>query len=281
MILLRADGVSARIDSDRGGRLASLAVGGRELLVGPPDAHGRSLDWGCFLMAPWVGRIADAQLAWRGRRHRLPRTMGRHAIHGVVYDRPWSIDGATADEATLTCLLGDTAWPFAGLVRQHVSLAQDRLTMTAEIVADEPMPASLGWHPWFARGDGDVRLTVDAARTLELRALIPTGRTRPVDERTDLRAGPPLGERALDDVYLDVVPPAIVRRQDVELRIGFDAPLTTLVIYTTPVAVCVEPQSAWPDATSLAARGRHETGLVELETGDRLAATMSWTWRLP
>ena len=73
-----------------------------QLLVGPPSDDDRSIYWGCFLMAPWPGRLAGGRFDWRGRTIQLRRTHGRHAIHGLTWDRPWSLDDAAADVAELS-----------------------------------------------------------------------------------------------------------------------------------------------------------------------------------
>src|SRR4051794_38054095 len=151
-IELRAGRTRATIDVARGGRLASLRVRDRELLVEPPDALDTSVKWGCFLMAPWPGRLADGRLQFRGATHQLPRTHGRHAIHGLVWSVPWTPVASDASTAELRVDLGDHGWPFGGQVRQAFRLDADGLTVEASITAgDEAMPAALGWHPWFRR----------------------------------------------------------------------------------------------------------------------------------
>jgi galactose mutarotase-like enzyme len=57
-------------------------------------------------------------------------------------------------------------------------------------------------------------------------------------------------------------------------------PLQSVVVYTTPDAVCVEPQSEWPDAIRLAASGL-DSGIVVLEEGDTFRMTSRWSWRRP
>ncbi len=280
MIELRAGDVALTIDPGRGARWASLRVGGEELLVGPPDADDRSIYWGCFLMAPWAGRIEDATLDWDGSRTRLRRNDGRHSIHGVVFDRPWRLDAASPTTAVLSCALEPDLWPLGGRVRQRVRLSPGGLTAEAEVVAgDVPMPAAVGWHPWLRARDGDVCLTVAADRVLETDALIPTGRRCPVDALTDLRGGAPLTGRALDHTYPDAGSPALVRWSDLELAMAFAGPLGTLVVHSRPGSFCVEPQTAWPNAPALESRGVEGTGLRHLAPRERLDASMRWRWR--
>ena len=45
-------------------------------------------------MAPFAGRIRRGRFAFRGRDYELPLNMAPHAIHGVVFDRPWDVVSA-------------------------------------------------------------------------------------------------------------------------------------------------------------------------------------------
>jgi aldose 1-epimerase len=277
VIALQRGGTALLIDVRRGGRLGSLRIDGRELLVGAPDADDRSIRWGCFLMAPWAGRIENGILDWDGVRHRLSLTDGHHALHGLVFGQPWEVETATPTEAVLSCRIGPPDWPSTATCRQRFVLGDDHLLATAELSAEGPMPAAIGWHPWFRRY-GDTRIRLDAAETLETRDLIPTGRRLPVDAMTDLRQGPVIGTRSLDHVYPDPQPPARIRWPTVGLQLDWEGAIRAVVVHTTPASFCIEPQTAWPNAPALAADGIEETGLVRLETGGVLAAAMRWRW---
>lgn len=277
MIVLQRGRATARIDEERGGRLASLDVDGRELLVGAPDGDDRSIRWGCFLMAPWAGRIENGLLTWGVFQHRLRLVEGPHAIHGLVFDRPWEVEDARDSEAALSCRIGQPDWPREAVVRERFSLDDHELVTTGEIVACEPMPAAVGWHPWFLR-TADTRLKLEAQETLETLDLIPTGRRLAVDDLTNLRSGPRLGERALDHVYPDAASPAAIDWPDFRLEIAWEGPIRAVVVHTTPGALCVEPQTAWPNAPALEADGVPDTGLTTLTAGASLGMTMRWRW---
>src|SRR5258705_4199105 len=147
-VRLAAGGVDLDLDPDHGGRIASLVVDGMELLV--TDAAG-PLDWGCYPMAPFAGRIRDGRFRWAGTEHQLARNLPPHAIHGTVYDRPWRVEHAEPTDAVLVTDLGD-GWPFEGRVVQRVRVSEGGLDLRLEIWAhDEAFPASCGWHPWWRR----------------------------------------------------------------------------------------------------------------------------------
>jgi aldose 1-epimerase len=278
MLEVRAGANRVLVDPGRGGRLASWSLDGRELLVRPPTDDDRSIHWGCFLMAPWPGRLADARFEWQGRTIQLRRTHGRHAIHGLLWNRPWTVEDAQADRVDVSIELPRDEWPMRGRVRQRVSVNPTSLRLEAEIEADAPMPAALGWHPWFLRR-GDPRLLVDADRLQVTRGMVPTGATAAVEGRTDLRTGPRLGDRRLDLAYLGARSPVTITWPDLELRIEIAPTPAPLVVYTPPASFCVEPLTAPPNALALPAASRREAGVAELARGASLRAAMTLSRR--
>ena len=252
---LHADGARAVVRPAHGGRVGSLTVDGRELLVtGHPDG---AIRWGSYPMAPWAGRIRRGRFAFDGVGRQLPINMPPHAIHGVVFDRPWHVDGHDAISIDL-----DERWPFRGRVSQRFRLAEDALEVEMTLEADEPMPATIGWHPWFRRvlepGGAPVSISLDAAEMLVRDAEgIPSGeRTIPPDGPWDdcftgLRADPSLTWPGL--------------------RLTISSSCRWWVVYTEPEhAVCVEPQSGPPDAANC--------GPEVVVPGVPLTHTMRWRW---
>lgn len=283
-VVLSAGSDRVSIEPDEGGKIGSLVAGGAERLVTRPAeaSPGDTLLWGCFFMAPWVGRIAEGRLPWEEQIHRFPQNFGGHAIHGLVFDKVWAVDDMTTSSIGMSCDLDGAGWPFGGSVYHRIELTPGRLTLTARVeAADRSMPVSVGWHPYFVRPrDGDLNVTVAADHVLETSEdLIPTGRLIPVSGDTDLRRGPALGERRLDHVYAGARGPALVTWPELELRLDFDPPIETVVVYTPPHAACVEPQTAWPDAPALASSAVEGTGMAALDAGEVFMASTTWTWR--
>jgi galactose mutarotase-like enzyme len=184
--------------------------------------------------------------------------MAPHAIHGVVFDRPWDV--AAGD--TIRVRLGEP-WPFGGTVTQRFALEADALRVTLELAADEPMPAWMGWHPWFRRRidrDGEVALLFEPGAMYERDAEgIPSGRL------IAPTAGP------WDDCFTNL-------RADPRLRWPGGPEMTLsstcddwVVFNQRDDALCVEPQSAPPDAVNL--------DPVVVEPGEPLVVTMDWRWR--
>ncbi|HJW22489.1 MAG TPA: hypothetical protein VJ506_08690 [Candidatus Limnocylindrales bacterium] len=297
---LAGEDARAVVDVDRGGRLASLEIRGCELLVLPSDGEDRSIRWGSFLMAPWPGRLADGRLhrSWgrpdgRGRPTdptqpvdpiQLPRNHGRHAIHGVVFDRAWRVEAVATDACELSIELDRSRWPFGGRVRQRLALVGRRLELSAEVEADEPMPAALGWHPWFRRSlqveddPGRVRLRLRADGVVERDRMIPTGRVRSPAGPADLADAPELGRRRLDDAFVGVTEAPVIDWPNLRLTLEIAPPLSVVTVYTPREALCVEPQTAWPNALGLPRPAGLAAGAFLVEPGRPLRAVWSMRW---
>ena len=271
VVELRAGGARALIDPMRGGRLASLSIDGRELLRPAPSPDDVSIRWGCFVMAPWPGRLAGGRFTWQGRTLQLHRTHGHHAIHGLGWSRAWRVTRQSRTEVALELDLAAAGWPLGGMVRERLVLAPGSLRLEAEVDAEAAAPAALGWHPWFLRRGG-VRLRLDAESVLEVDRMIPTGRTVPIRGNLDLAAGPELGRRRLDAAYVGVRSPIVIAWPDLELRMLLGAEMAVAVVYTPPEVFCVEPQTAPPNALA-------SGDATLLEAGGRLASTVTLEWR--
>jgi aldose 1-epimerase len=262
---LDAPGAHALVDLAHGGRLASLVVEGRELLV--TEGFGR-MSWGSFPMAPFAGRVRDGRFTFRGVSHQLPIDMPPHAIHGTALDQSWH----RIDERTIGTGLGPD-WPFAGRAIQRFELGEGRFDFRLELHADEPMPASMGWHPWFRRRPtpvADVPVPGGEAPPVELDLDAVSMYVRDAAGITTLERRPPVAG-PWDDCFTDLRRPPVLRWPGF-LELTVESDCRDWVVYTVPSdALCVEPQTAPPDALNM------DPALVE--PGRPLVARMSWTWR--
>jgi aldose 1-epimerase len=255
-LVLEAGDARAVVLADDGGRLGSVIVGGRELLV-TGDPRG-PIYWGSYPMAPWAGRVRRGRFTFQGQEHHLPITMPPHAIHGVVYDRPWSV----ADEDTIAIDL-DERWPFRGRVTQRFRLDEDGLEVAMTLEADQPMPVAMGWHPWFRRvlavGSAPASLAFEPGAMLARDADgMPTGD----------RVPPPDGP--WDDAFTDLAADPVVEWPG-QLRLTVGSTCRWWVVYSMPEhAICVEPQSGPPDAPNIAPE--------VVIPGRPMTQVMRWTW---
>ena len=188
-----------------------------------------------------------------------------------MFERPWEVASATEDLVVLTTDLGP-AWPYRGMVTQSIWLAPGGLDATLELQAEETMPAALGWHPWFRRYLGDdtssaeVDLIVDAESMFERGPDgLPTGTLVPPRERP------------WDDAFSGLRTSPIVRWPGA-LEITISSTADVWVVYDEAVeGVCVEPQTAPPDAINLAAAAGEEPDIADADTP--MTTSMAWRWR--
>jgi aldose 1-epimerase len=265
VVVLRQDDATLTVDPAAGGRLASLVVGGHELLVTDGDDP---IVWGCYPMAPFAGRVRDGRFEFDGRAYRLPLRMPPNAIHGTVLDRPWDVTLQGEHRVELSNDLGPD-WPFEGVVVQTVALVPGGLEATLELLAAEPMPVVLGWHPWFRR------TIAGSAAELEFEARwmyergsdgLPTGATvRP-------------SSRPWDDAFTEVViPPRLTWAGVARLDLRSDAPCW-VVFDERPDGICIEPQSGPPDAFNLAAAIGVDPPVAAPDRPASIA--MAWRWQV-
>jgi aldose 1-epimerase len=255
-MVLEADHVRVEVDPVAGGRLASVVVEGHELLVTGDQRD--PIQWGSYPMAPWAGRIRHGRFSFAGREWQLPITMPPHAIHGVAYDRPWTVTGP--DEIALDM---DDRWPFRGRLVQRFVVDPDGLEVSMRLEAAEPQPAVLGWHPWFRR------VIADGAAPVEL-AFEPSSMLLRDDEGipTGALVSPPAGP--WDDCFTGLRSDPVLLWPGL-LRLTLSSTCGWWVVYSQPEhAVCVEPQSGPPDAVTIAPQ--------VVEPGAPLVHRMRWAW---
>jgi aldose 1-epimerase len=232
MFELRAGDLMVEIAPECGGRLSRLVVDGQDLVL-RGSADDAPMAWGSYPMVPWAGRVRNGQFTHDGVTRQLPITMAAHAIHGTGYLAHWTETGP----ATIECDLGPE-WPFGGRAVQHFAVTPRSLTCVLEVhAAQVPMPAMVGWHPWFVKPD---RLHFSAGRMYQRAAdYVPDGTSVAVPP------GP------WDDCFADVRQPIMLGWGDLELALT--STCDHWVVYDQPVhATCVEPQSGPPDAFTIA-----------------------------
>ena len=233
--------LSLVIDLDQGARISSLLF--RDLEVTIPS-RGSLVNWGWYSMAPWAGRIRDGLITdSAGAEHQLPIVLDPpHALHGFGVMYGWQELGK--GRARL-----EFPEPYLGAsVTQQIELVDNAIRWSLEYDdGGVDLPFWLGMHPWFARELGrgaSAELEFDAEEMLVRGSDgLPTGEiTRP-------------GRGPYDDAFTKMRGvPRIVWDGALAVTIESDAPWW--VIYTEDSdGICVEPQSAPPDAANLGISG--------------------------
>ena len=277
-------------DTDQGCSLLAFAVcRGGDWLPLMPDAHlGLSdLRFASFAMVPYSNRVEGGRFTFAGREHQLEGA-AQHAIHGDVRQRPWEVV-----ERTPARLIGrfDSAahshvnWPWAFEVRADIEVSAGALTqrLTLWNRGDTPMPAGLGWHPYFNR-----RLT---SADDEVSLCFVTERAYPDGNDNRIPSGPPrllkanedfCQERVLEpDNFLDTCfwgydGGGSIHWPGSGVRLGFrcSETCTHLILYNPQGAphFAVEPVTNANNGVNLLAAGEPTAGTRVLDPGEALEA---------
>jgi aldose 1-epimerase len=228
---------------------------GRDLLRPAQEesaASGDPLGVACFVMAPWVSRVAENAFRFQGARHALrpqsdPRLAGC-AIHGEVWYAHWTLADHGPAHAVLRTRSrqGPLAWPWPYEAEYGIAVTPPGLEMTLSLrnIGVAPFPYALGFHPYFPR-HGEVRLSArTGARSVMTADGLATGWEAP---------GPRWSGEALtygeeDHCYAHWPGVAVLEypRAGYRLRIAADGCSFLQVYAPKEDFVCVEPQSAGP-----------------------------------
>ena len=280
-ITLRADGAGLVLAPAAGGAVARYWLerdgATREWLRPMPAEAVLDSDpyrSAAFPLVPYSNRIRAGRFAFRGRAVALPlnRPPERHAIHGHGWQAAWRTVHAGPAEARLEYRHAASAWPWAYRATQHFTLTPTSLTVRLTLANEStaPMPAGLGWHPYFPRTQ---RTTITAeVRSIWLTddEMMPTA-LAPPSPSADPSRGVAVDSVALDNCFVGWNRRAVIEwpERGASLVMTAEPPLDCLVVFTPPGRpfFCAEPVSHVTDAFNLANAGRADTGRQVLEPG--------------
>jgi aldose 1-epimerase len=277
MLELKAGPMRCEVLPELGGCIAGLWLGGTPVLrSGPAERLASARQSGCYPLVPFSNRIGQASLVWQGTQHPLVRNNGDepHAIHGVGWQRPWTVLDADAT----SCMLAyehspDASWPFAFDCSHTLRLTPGALELTLALTnqAPQPAPVGLGWHPFFPKRPG-ARLRFRASGRWEMDAQkLPTVRTPAAGLDADCAT------LAVDHCYDGW--DGVAHLEDEALRVRVVSGLQRLVAFCQPGRgeLALEPVSHVNNAVQLYAQGvsAAELGLQVLQPGESLMAQMT------
>lgn len=113
---------------------------------------------GAYPLVPYHNRLAHAQVAAGDEivHLRSHPAAAPHTLHGPGHTRPWVAGAHDAGSFAMSLdYVADEDWPWDFRAEQFFELGNEylRLTMTVENRSGRPMPAGMGWHPYFASRD--------------------------------------------------------------------------------------------------------------------------------
>jgi aldose 1-epimerase len=277
-IQLNAGALRCEIKPEQGGCIAGLWLGDIPVLRSTPASELDSVrKAGSYPLVPFSNRLAHATLKWEGTRHPLVQNFAPepHAVHGVGWQRPWTLLESDATFALLSYEhKADGSWPFAFDSSQTFRLTGQSLELTLGMTnqSDQPAPAGLGWHPYFMK------------RARSRIAFEATGRWETGPDRLPTQRKAAHGLDA-DCAFLDVDHcydgwNGIVHLRDELLHTRVTSKLTRLVVFTNDTRdyIAIEPVSHVNNALNMLeghAGKPEDLGVCILQPGQSLSATMT------
>lgn len=156
-----------------------------------PSTRENPFEVASFALVPYSNRLFDGLLLTPDGSLTLPCNAAGidTPVHGLGWRTPWHTTHAEAQTLSLRYdHAADAHWPFAHACEQSIALSEGavRFSLRLTNLSDRPMPAGLGFHPWFALAE-DSRLRFEAATVWMQDA---RGRpTLPVPPKPDERFG--------------------------------------------------------------------------------------------
>ena len=259
-----------------GGALGRFTWDGRDVTRSTPAGTGEVLDTGCFPLVPYCNRIPRGRFSFGGHDVVLSPNLGDHphALHGQGWRGGWAVVAANETEAVLSFDHPPGEWPWAYRAEQRFILDDDglRLELSVTNTGDEPMPAGLGFHPYFPTRPGErLRAGVTGVWMIDGDCL-PTTHVAGA-WRSDWAAGAPTAvSELIDNCYTGWDGVATLSAPG-----GASTTLTAspdcrwLHVYSPPGAdfVCAEPVANRPDPFH-----GEDSGIVALAPGERAAVWM-------
>ena len=249
-----------------------------------PEAFAAKKSSACssFTLAPFSNRIRDAKFAFRGREYQLrPTSPDGSTQHGDVRNRPWRVErtGNTLECAFDSRDFADFNFPFAFTMRVTYSLdgADFLTTLELENVGPEVMPAGFGIHPYFVRslpGSSDAVLQFAAQKYYETdSSFIPNGPPVHVTPELDFSSPRELSNMNLNHGFTDWDGRARLEWPGSKIHLELEAGevFSHFIAFTSPdQTIALEPVTNATDGFNLLERGQGQTGVAQLEHGQRL-----------
>ena len=282
-MLSLADGdLKLELLPDLGAAVATLRYQGRDVLRPTSGGVSDPFETAAFVLVPYANRIADGRFRVGEREVRIERNAPgqAHPLHGHGWRRPWRVEAATNDCAVLSFEHAADSWPWHYTATQTLTLRADSLDLLLSVANRDsmPMPAGLGWHPYFHKGQGaQLKARVEGVWLTDEECLplrLAHGTRFAQWGRGDEVARPEL----VDHCHTGWPGVAEILLPEARLRLALTASraLRWLHVYSPPDKdfFCVEPVSQMPNAINRSAPPAM-TGQKLLAPGERFDARVT------
>jgi aldose 1-epimerase len=269
---LRAGNLRLALRPDLGGSIAGLWSSELPVLRSTePGELASSRLSGCYPLAPYSNRLGYRRFRWLGHDYTTQPNFddNPHSVHGMAWQRAWSVVSSTAAEAELSLVHpGDADWPFAFELRQRFVLTPDALELHLAFknTAAQPQPVGLGWHPYFHKRTHS-RLHIELTDRWESDASgLPTRRVAQPGIDGDV------SHLGFDNCFEGWRGAARIRDEKLSMRLTSSLPYLVVFTPETKPYYCVEPVSHVSNAIHMTEPAAH--GLRSVAAGETLDAWM-------
>ncbi|HEY9749522.1 MAG TPA: aldose epimerase [Allocoleopsis sp.] len=259
---------------ERGGIITSWRVQGQELLYLDAERFANpklTVRGGIPILFPICGNLPNNTYTHNGQTYTLKQ-------HGFARDLPWEVsDQITQDGVSIILVLNSNAqtlavYPFEFQVAFAYQLQGNDLVIRQRFTnqSDEPMPFSVGLHPYFVTSDKtQLQFDIPATELLDQRSQAIESFSNQFDfERDEIDvAFRELSRRSAT---------ASDRSQGVQITLTHEPPYSTVVFWTVKGKefYCLEPWTAGRNALNTGDRLTHLAPGSSLETTVRLTAKL-------
>lgn len=235
-----------------------------------------------FTLAPFSNRIRDAKFKFRGREYQLRSTSPDGSTqHGDVRNRLWHVErtGSSLECDFDSRAFADFNFPFAFTMLVTYSLESSDFLTTLELenVGPEVMPAGFGIHPYFVRslpGSSDAVLQFAARKYYETdSSFIPNGPAVNVTPELDFSSPREIANTQLNHGFTAWDGRTKLSWPGSKIHVELEASevFSHFIAFTSPdQTIALEPVTNATDGFNLLERGQDQTGVAELQQGQRL-----------
>jgi aldose 1-epimerase len=266
-----------------GASIARYNWRGHPILRSAPDAEirdGNVRGMGSYPLLPYSNRVGHCKLVIDNATHLLrPNFLPEpHAVHGFAWQRAWNVESHDEHRAQLSLQhQPDGDWPFACDGEQMTVLTPDSVTITLRVINRDarPMPAGLGFHPYFPR---DEKLTLKTQWTGMWsmdRESLPVAHVAPSGDFSQARA---VAGWRVDHCFTGWNRTAVLDYQTHIVKISASEACDHVICYIPADGrpfIAIEPVSHANNALQLIARGVENTGMRWLEPGESFQIDMT------
>jgi aldose 1-epimerase len=262
-----------------------MKVNGKAILYFPYKSLAEFRDkpglCGIPFLGPWANRLDQMAFYANGKKYSFNTELGNVKtdgnglpIHGLLsFSALWTVVDAKADgnSAHVTSRLEFwkhpelmAQFPFAHTIEMTYKLSNGDLEVETVLknLSAEPMPVSIGFHPYFQLDDAprdQWKAHLSAREHVVLsKLLVPTGERK----KMDLPDPFPLAGHQLDDVFIGLEPNAefSVQGAKEKITVVYGANYPVAVAYAPPGKnfICFEPMAGLTNAMNLHHAGKYD-----------------------